>query len=161
VAASTGPVVERHGSPPRGALTSVAALVFVIMVRWIGYCSRIVRERAKHGVVVFDRHLLDALVDPLWYRHGDPSRVGRAARRIVPRPDVIGILDAPLEVVRACRHEVILAESTRQSLEYRCRAPGTRGRASRRCHSSRQGAGIDHDDPATTDAGCSSQPRNR
>jgi hypothetical protein len=87
-------VVERHGSPPRGALTSVAALVFVIMVRWIGYCSRIVRERAKHGVVVFDRHLLDALVDPLWYRHGDPSWVGRAARRIVPRPDVIGIPDA-------------------------------------------------------------------
>jgi hypothetical protein len=64
------------------------------MVRWIGDCSRIVRERAKRGVVVFDRHLLDALVDPLWYRHGDPSWVGRAARRIVPRPDVIGIPDA-------------------------------------------------------------------
>jgi thymidylate kinase len=117
--ASAGPVVDPHRLPPRGALTSVAALIFVMSDWWIGYWTRIVRERAKHGFVVFDRHLLDVLVDPLRYRYGGPSWVTRAACRLVPQPDVVVILDAPPVVVRARKQEVTPAESERQSLAYR------------------------------------------
>jgi thymidylate kinase len=100
-------------------LTSVAALLFVILDWWIGYWTQIVRERAKHGFVVFDRHLLDVLVDPLRYRYGGPSWVARAACRIVPRPDLIVVLDAPPVVVQARKQEVTRSESERQSLAYR------------------------------------------
>jgi thymidylate kinase len=117
--AASGPVVDPHGLPPRGTLTSVAALLFVILDWWIGYWTQIVRERAKHGFVVFDRHLLDVLVDPLRYRYGGPSWVARAACRIVPRPDLIVILDAPPAVVQARKQEVTRSESERQCLAYR------------------------------------------
>jgi thymidylate kinase len=98
---------------------SLAALIFVISDWWIGYWTRIVRQRAKLGLVVFDRHLLDVLVDPARYRLGGPSWVARAACRLVPRPDLIVVLDAPASVVRARKQEVSTAESQRQSLAYR------------------------------------------
>ena len=114
-----GPVVDPHGQPPRPPLASVAALAFVLVDWWIGYWSRIVRERAKHGLVVFDRHLLDVQVDPLRYRYGGPTWLARAACALVPRPDVVVVLDAPPAVVRARKEEVAPAESIRQSREYR------------------------------------------
>jgi thymidylate kinase len=86
---------------------------------WIGYWTWIIRQRANHGFVVFDRHLLDILVDPVRYRYGGPSWVARAACHIVPRPDVIVVLDAPAVVVRSRKQEVTPAESERQSLAYR------------------------------------------
>jgi thymidylate kinase len=117
--AATGPVVDPHGQPRRGTVMSVAALIFVTLDWWVGYWTRIVRQRAKHGLVVFDRHLLDVLVDPVRYRYGGPSWVARAACRLVPRPDVTVVLDAPPVVVRARKQEVTPAESERQSQAYR------------------------------------------
>jgi thymidylate kinase len=100
-------------------VTSVAALTFVMLDWWIGYWTWIVRQRAKLGLVVFDRHLLDVLVDPVRYRYGGPSWLARTACRLVPRPDVIVVLDAPPVVVRNRKQEVTPAESERQSLAYR------------------------------------------
>jgi thymidylate kinase len=117
--AAAGPVVDPHGQPPRAAVPSAAALAFVVADWWIGYWSRIARERAKHGLVVFDRHLLDVLVDPLRYRYGGPVWLARAACSIVPRPDVVVVLDAPPDVVRLRKTEVAPAESARQSAAYR------------------------------------------
>lgn len=116
---STEPVVDPHGQPPRSTVPSIAALVFVTLDWWIGYWTWIVRERAKLGLVMFDRHLLDLLVDPIRYRYGGPSWLARAACHLVPRPDIIVVLDAPAMVVRARKQEVTRAESERQSLAYR------------------------------------------
>jgi thymidylate kinase len=125
--AATGPVTDPHGQPPRGTVMSIAALTFVMLDWWIGYWTRIVRQRAKHGLVVFDRHLLDMLADPLRYRYGGPSWVSRAACRLVPRPDLIVVLDAPTSVVRARKQEVTIAESERQSMAYRSLAAEVTG----------------------------------
>jgi thymidylate kinase len=115
----TEPVVDPHGQPCRGPVMSAAALVLVVLDWWIGYWTRIVRQRAKHGFVVFDRHLLDLLVDPLRYRYGGPRWVARAASRLVPHPDIVVVLDAPAVVVRARKQEVSAAESERQTAAYR------------------------------------------
>jgi thymidylate kinase len=98
---------------------SVAALVLVVLDWWVGYWTRIVRQRAKHGFVVFDRHLLDLLVDPVRYRYGGPRWVARMACRLVPRPDLIVVLDGSPAVVRARKQEVSQSESTRQRIAYR------------------------------------------
>jgi thymidylate kinase len=124
---SAEPVVDPHGQPARGTVMSAAALMFVLLDWWIGYWSRIVRQRAKHGLVVFDRHLLDILVDPRRYRYGGPTWLARAACRLVPRPDVVIVLDAPPDVVRARKREVTPAESLRQNVEYRRLAAATSG----------------------------------
>jgi hypothetical protein len=59
------------------------------------------------------------LVDPMRYRYGGPSWLARAACQLVPRPNIIVVLDAPAMVVRARKQEVTPAESERQSLAYR------------------------------------------
>jgi thymidylate kinase len=124
---SSEPVVDPHAQPPRGAIMSAAALMFVVLDWWIGYSTRIVRQRAKHGLVVFDRHLLDVLVDPRRYRYGGPSWLARTACRLVPRPDVIVILDASTAIVRARKQEVTSSESRRQRAAYRRLAAETSG----------------------------------
>jgi thymidylate kinase len=67
------------------------------------------------------------LADPLRYRYGGPSWVSRAACRLVPRPDLIVVLDAPTSVVRARKQEVTIAESERQSMAYRSLAAEVTG----------------------------------
>jgi thymidylate kinase len=124
---SSEPVVDPHGQPPRGQMMSTASLIFVMMDWWIGYWTVVARQRAKHGLVVFDRHMLDVLVDPLRYRYAGPRWLARAACRLVPRPDVIVVLDATPEVVRARKEEVTAAESRRQALAYRRLAADTGG----------------------------------
>lgn len=123
----TEPVVDPHGQPCRGPVMSIAALVLVVLDWWIGYWTRIVRQRAKHGFVVFDRHLLDLLVDPVRYRYGGPRWMAMVACRLVPRPDVIIVLDGSPAVVRARKQEVSLSESTRQCIAYRRLAADTPG----------------------------------
>lgn len=117
--ASGEPVTDPHGEPPRGGLMSAVALAFVVVDWWVGYWIRIVHQRAKHGLVVFDRHLVDLLADPRRYRYGGPAWLARAACRLVPRPDVLVVLDAAPAVVRARKQEVPPAESERQRLAYR------------------------------------------
>jgi thymidylate kinase len=116
---SAEPVVDPHGQPPRGTVTSIAALTLVVLDWWVGYWTRIVRQRAKLGIVTFDRHVLDMLVDPRRYRYGGPSWVTRMACRVVPRPDVVLVLDAPPVVVRTRKQEVTPVESERQRFAYR------------------------------------------
>jgi thymidylate kinase len=113
------PVIDPHGQPPRNAFMSAAALMVVVTDWWIGYWTRIVRQRAKSGLVVFDRHLLDVVVDPLRYRYGGPAWLPRLMCRLAPRPDAIAVLDADPAVIRARKQEVTVAESQRQTVEYR------------------------------------------
>ena len=122
-----GPVVDPHGQPPRGAVLSAAALAFVVADWWFGYWTDVAPRRTRHGLVLFDRHLLDVLVDPLRYRYGGPTWLARLACRLVPRPDLVVILDACPAVVRARKQEVTPAESERQWSAYRRLAATTPG----------------------------------
>ena len=117
--ASAEPVIDPHAQPPRGAAASTLAILFVVADWWIGYWTQIVRRRAKQGLVVFDRHFLDMLVDPRRYRYGGPQRLLRAASRVVPKPDIVVVLDAPPAVIRSRKQEVSTEESIRQSAAYR------------------------------------------
>jgi thymidylate kinase len=116
---SAEPVVDPHGQHPRPAVTSALALAYVVVDWWFGYWTGVVRRRVKQGLVVFDRHFLDMQIDPRRYRYGGPAWLLRAAGRLVPRPDVIVVLDAPPEVVRGRKQEITAEESDRQHLAYR------------------------------------------
>jgi thymidylate kinase len=113
------PVVDPHGRPPRGVAGSTVAIGLVVLDWWFGYWWDIVRPRVKNSLVVFDRHFLDVQVDPLRYRYGGPAWLPRMASRLVPQPDVVVVLDAPPDVVRARKQEVTSEESRRQYSAYR------------------------------------------
>ena len=84
-----------------------------------GYPVTIHPARARGTLVLHDRHLLDALVDPLRYRYGGPASLLWLIWWLVPKPDLVILLDAPPEVIRARKQEVPVAETARQCAAYR------------------------------------------
>lgn len=113
-----GPVTDPHGKPARGPVASVAKLGLLWLDWQLGYWLRIVHLRAKERIVVFDRCYLDLLVDPRRYRYGAGAALARAVGSTFPQPDVLVLLDAPPEVLRARKTEVTLEETVRQRTAY-------------------------------------------
>jgi thymidylate kinase len=84
-------------------------------------------ERARKGLVVFDRHYLDILVDPRRYRYGAPLWLASVVAHLIPTPDLLIVLDAPVEVLHSRKKEVPAAEAERQRACYRVLAHARRG----------------------------------
>ena len=61
---------------------------------------------AQGGLVTFDRYFDDFLIDQHRYRLSVPSWLLRAMVPLVPKPNLIFVLDAPAEVLRARRQEL-------------------------------------------------------
>jgi thymidylate kinase len=112
------PVTNPHASPPRGRLLSCLKLPWLVLDWWIGYWGIIVHQRARQGVVLFDRHFLDILVDPRRYRHNAPEWLTRLAARLVPQPSLFIFLDAPADCLQARKQEVSPSEGARQRDSY-------------------------------------------
>lgn len=113
-----GPITDPHGTPPRGALISSLKLVFLLLDWALGYWGRLVHLRAKGHLLLFDRNYHDIVVDPRRYRYGGPEWFARLVGRLVPRPDLLVLLDAPPEVSQARKQEVTLEETRRQREAY-------------------------------------------
>jgi hypothetical protein len=73
---------------------------------------------ARSTLVLYDRHFVDVLVDPARYRYGGPMWLMRLVWRLIPRPDLILLLDAPAEVLQARKQEVPFAVTARQRNAY-------------------------------------------
>lgn len=99
--------VPHYGKPAYGTLASSLKL-FVMVLDWhFGYWTKIRRQIREGYLVIADRHsLLDLLSDPLRYRYGGPHWLVQAAIRLVPMPDLILLLDAPLEVLLSRKREI-------------------------------------------------------
>jgi thymidylate kinase len=83
-----------------------------------GYYLTVHPALARANLVVHDRHLVDVLVDPRRYRYGGPAWLLRLLWRLIPRPDLVILLDAPPEVIQARKQEVPFAETARQRQAY-------------------------------------------
>jgi thymidylate kinase len=108
-----------HAEPPRSWLMSVTRAIGY----WLGYYLLIYRPMvrlalARASLVLHDRHLIDALVDPKRYRYSGPAWLLWFIWSLVPKPDLIILLDAPAEVLQARKQEVTPAESARQRNAY-------------------------------------------
>jgi thymidylate kinase len=108
-----------HGAPPRSWLASVVRAVGY----WFGYCGpgywvTVRMELARSTLVLHDRHLVDVLVDPLRYLYGGPAWLPRLLFRLVHKPDLVILLDAPAEVLHSRKQEVPFEETGRQREAY-------------------------------------------
>ncbi len=109
--------VDPHGAGADPKWLSVLRLL------WVGLDYQVARlrlrwQRARSGLVVFDRYYHDILVDPRRYRYGGPPWLARALARLAPKPDALLILHAPPEAVRARKQEVGSEELRRQLKGY-------------------------------------------
>jgi len=116
---SAGPVERPHSKPPRGQLASIAKLGMLLLDWQLGHHFRLARLRAKAHVVLFDRYFLDLLVDPTRYRFGGPFGLARFCSKLIPKPDLIFLLDAPTAVLQSRKQEVPAEETERQRQAYR------------------------------------------
>ncbi len=109
-----------HAAAPRSYAQSVfRALAYWLPYYTLGHAWTTGRRLRRNRLVIHDRHLVDALVDPRRYRYGGPRWLLQAIWRLTPQPDLVILLDAPPEVAQARKQEVPLAETARQRDAYR------------------------------------------
>ncbi|HEX2256384.1 MAG TPA: hypothetical protein VHG92_06730 [Afifellaceae bacterium] len=107
-----------HELPPRSWPMSVArALGYWLPYYTLGYLVRHL-DLARSRLVLSDRHFADVLVDPRRYRYGGPMWLVRLIWRLIPKPDLVVLLDAPPEVLQARKQDVPFAETARQRSAY-------------------------------------------
>jgi thymidylate kinase len=102
---------RQYGWLLAGAKISLLLLEFILGVWSL--------RRNGGGVVLFDRYILDLLVDPIRYRL---SRVGgwmRVVLLLAPKPDLLVVISAPAEMIQARKREVPIEETMRQLTEYK------------------------------------------
>lgn len=109
---------QPHSLPKRGYCGSAIRLAAYVLDYWLGYWLLIRPRLARCGLVVFDRYFDDVMIDPKRYRYGGPLWAVRILRSLVPKPDLVLILDAPPEVVLSRKQELVLEEVRRQRQLY-------------------------------------------
>ncbi len=110
---------DPHGQPARGTLISLFKLVYLLVANWLGYLVVVRPELANGKLILFDRYFPDCLVDPRRYRLPRSCRwATELIARLVPKPDLYVVLDAPASVLRERKRELAPAESERQRQEY-------------------------------------------
>lgn len=96
---------EPHGQQPRSQLVSLARIAYWFVFYMLGFVALRLAV-ARSTLVLYDRHFVDILVDQKRYRYGGPVWLLRLLWQIIPKPDLIILLDAPAEVLQARKQEV-------------------------------------------------------
>ena len=111
------PTNQPHALPSRSVLTSVVRAAYWFVYYTFGYVN-LHLALARSTLVLNDRHFVDILVDAKRYRYGGPLWLMRLIWRLIPKPDLIILLDAPPEVLQARKQEVSFEETARQRRAY-------------------------------------------
>lgn len=110
---SSGPVIDPHGKPPRGAVVSMLKVGYLVADWWLGYWGSLVRRRRDWCPLLFDRYFTDMLVDRKRYRYGGPQWLASLASRLIPKPDLIVYLDLTAEEAHLRKPEIPVEEGRR------------------------------------------------
>ena len=111
-------VTNPHGQRPRGFIASSAKALFLIADYLLGYMFQVVPALGRTHLIIFDRYVYDLLVDSKRVRYGGPRWLLRLVALVVPRPDLVILLDAPAEVLWSRKQEVVFEEVVRQRKAY-------------------------------------------
>lgn len=118
-----GPTTQPHRHPPYPLPISLAKQLYAFADFLLGYLLRVRPFVRRGGWVLEQRTWWDMQVDPLRYRLTPGSRavrlLGRALGRLLPGPDLVLVLEAEPDVVRARKAELSPEELARQMLAWR------------------------------------------
>jgi thymidylate kinase len=110
---------DPHGKSSRGRAASLLKLAFLILDYTLGYWFRVRPRLVRSTFVIFDRYCYDLAVDQKRFRLNAPFWLIRAITRMVPKPDLVLILDASGVAIRDRKQELPLEEIERQRARYR------------------------------------------
>ncbi|MBW1975517.1 MAG: thymidylate kinase-like protein [Deltaproteobacteria bacterium] len=113
-----GPVTNPHNLVNYSPIISLLKLGYFSLDYILGYFVKIYLMLVRSTLVLFDRYYHDILVDPKRYRYGGPMWLARWVGKVIPKPDLFILLDAPPEVLQARKQEVPFEETARQRQAY-------------------------------------------
>jgi thymidylate kinase len=112
-------VTDPHGRPPRGVAASVAKAAYYLGDYVLGYLTRIRPRLVRSAFLVFDRYSFDFEVDPKRFRYAGPLSIAHLVARLAPAPDLVILLDAPVDALWTRKQEVARDELCRVVERYR------------------------------------------
>lgn len=111
-------VTDPHGRPARNPLFSLLFFCLHWAEFVLGAVVKIQPVLFRGGLVLIERYYHDFFVDQARYRLRVHQLLVRAAYAFVKKPDLVLLLDAPVEVLRARKQEVSPGETARQRNAY-------------------------------------------
>jgi len=111
------PTNQPHALARRSFLTSVVRAAYWFVYYTFGYVG-LHLALARSTLVLNDRHFVDILVDRKRYRYGGPLWLLDLLWRVIPKPNLIIVLDASPQVLQARKQEVSFEETARQRNAY-------------------------------------------
>jgi hypothetical protein len=125
--AQEGDVTQPHARSPHGRVVSLGRLLYYWLDFVLGGWVRVMLWRIKSGLVVVERGWWDMAVDPRRYRMQVPRGLVIALGRLLPRPDMVLVLEATADTLLERKQEISADEAQRQTQAWRTVLPaGTR-----------------------------------
>lgn len=115
----TGPFTNPHAKKPSNMLISILRLAYYTVDYLTGYWFRVYPQLLKFSsVFIFDRYFYDFLADPARYRLSLPNGVLRLFESIVPKPDLVILLEIDPEIAYKRKPHLPLKELREQSARF-------------------------------------------
>jgi thymidylate kinase len=108
---------QPHGLPARSLVTSLMRLGYWFAYHMFSFVG-LRLALARSTLVLYDRHFVDILVDAKRYRYGGPAWTLRLLWQLIPKPDLVILLDAPPQVLQARKQEVPFEVTASQCQAY-------------------------------------------
>jgi thymidylate kinase len=121
-----GVVTDPHARAPHGRIKATLRLLHYFLDFRLGHWTVYRPLLRRGGVVIVERGWQDLLVDPRRYLM-PYRRPAALLGRLLPRPDVIAILTAPVAELHARKQELTYSEIERQLAVWRRDAIARRG----------------------------------
>lgn len=104
----------------RGWLVSMLKVAYFAVDYIIGYWLVVRPVLIRSGFFIFDRYYYDLYLDAKRYRFGGSIWLAKMVGHILPKPDLILVLDANAVEIHRRKQEVTLEETELQRRSYRC-----------------------------------------
>lgn len=111
------PTNQPHALAPRSLPVSLLRVAYWLLFNTLG-SVHLRFATVRSTLVLYDRHFIDILVDPVRYRYGGPKGLLKFVWWLAPKPDLVVLLHAPPEVLQARKQEVPIEVTARQLSDY-------------------------------------------
>jgi thymidylate kinase len=119
---------DPHGRSSSGRFLSGLRLAYRSADELLSWGPKVLVPRARRSLVIIERGMLDAIVDPQRYRLGLTENTIRRVVALLPLPDIVVLLGAPPERIHSQKRELTVAEIARQLATWRSIAAEHPGR---------------------------------